>query len=167
MDETYFRLEYEQVSDQLYTFLLRTVGDPESAADILQEAAYKAFRSRRQFRGESSFKTWIYRIAVNTMKNQWVRTQRERNWFDSMRDMETVSRPSPEKLVSGREDASELSRALMLLEEGYRVPFMLKHVDELSYREISEVLGIAENAARVRVYRARQTLRTILREDPS
>jgi len=59
----------------------------------------------------------------------------------------------------------ELSHAMMVLEEGYRIPFMLKHIDGLSYKEISQVLGIAENAARVRVYRARHTLRSMLRED--
>ena len=165
MEETRFRSEYEQVSDQLYTFLLRTLGDPDLASDILQEAAYRAFRSRRQFRGDSSFKTWIYRIAVNTMKNQWIRSSRERRWFDAVHDVDSQENPSPEKLLAGKEDAFELTRALMMLEEGYRAPFMLRHVDGLSYREISQVLGIAENSARVRVHRARHTLRTILRED--
>ena len=167
MDERQFRSEYEQVADQLYTFILRTVGDRDLAADILQEAAYRAYRSRRQFRGDSKFKTWIYRIAVNTMKNQWARAQRERKWFDEIRDLDSVPSPSPEQLVTGKEDAARLSGALMLLEEGYRVAFMLKHVDGLSYTEISKILGVAENAARVRVYRARHTLRTILREDKS
>ena len=167
MDEERFHSEYEQVSDKLYTFLLRTVGDRDQAADLLQDAAYRAYRSRRQFRGDSTFKTWIYRIAVNTMKNQWARAQRERKWLDEARDMDAVTSPSPEQLVTGREDAMELSHAMMVLEEGYRIPFMLKHIDGLSYKEISQVLGIAENAARVRVYRARHTLRSILREDIS
>jgi len=167
MDDERFHSEYEQVSDKLYTFLLRTVGDRDQAADLLQDAAYRAYRSRRQFRGDSTFKTWIYRIAVNTMKNQWARAQRERKWLDEARDMDAVTSPSPEQLVTGREDAMELSHAMMVLEEGYRIPFMLKHVDGLSYKEISQVLGIAENAARVRVYRARHTLRSILREDVS
>ena len=101
MDETLFHTEYEQVSDQLYTFLVRAVGDKDLAADLLQDAAYKAYRSRRQFRGDSTFKTWIYRIAVNTMKNQWVRTKRERKWFDEMRDMDTIPVSSPENLIAG------------------------------------------------------------------
>jgi len=167
MDDMLFRSEYEKISDHLYTFLVRTVGDRDRAADILQETAFKAYRSRRRFKGESSFKTWIYRIAINTMKNHWLRLKRERNWIEAMPDEESLSSPSPEKIVTGKENASQLSRALMLLEEGYRVPFMLKHVDGLSYKEIGEVLGIAENASRVRVYRARHTLRNILREDPT
>ncbi|MDF1526070.1 MAG: RNA polymerase sigma factor [bacterium] len=167
MDKTQFHSEYEQVSDQLFTFLLRSVGDRDLAADLLQDAAYRAYRSRRQFRGDSTFKTWIYRIAVNTMKNKWARAKRERNWFEGVRDLDTESSPTPEELFTGRESAMELSRVLMLLEEGYRVPFMLKHVDGLSYSEISEVLGIAVSAARVRVYRARHALRNLLREDMS
>jgi len=165
MDEARFRVEYEQISDQLYTFLVRITGDPDSAADILQEAAYKAFRARRGFRGDSSFKTWIYRIAMNTLKNQWVRAQRERNWVETAQVMETASTPSPERIAFGREDATELSRVLGLLEEGYRIPFLLKHVDGLSYREISKVLDVEEGTARVRVHRARQALRALLREE--
>jgi RNA polymerase sigma-70 factor (ECF subfamily) len=165
MDDARFREEYELVSNQLYTFLVRTAGDPDVAADVLQEAAFKAYRSRRRFRGESTFKTWIYRIAMNTMKNHWARLHRERKGFDAVREIEVVDSPSPEKLFTGKEEASELSRSLMLLEEGYRVPFILKHVDGLSYREISEVLGIAENAARVRVHRARHALKKMLREE--
>lgn len=165
MDKARFHLEYEQVRDQLYTFLARTVGDQEAASDLLQETAYKAYRSRHQFRGDSKFKTWIYRIAVNTMKNYWMSAKRERKWFDEIRETDTSTSSSPEQIVSRKEAGAELSRALMLLEEGYRVPFMLKHVDGLTYKEISEVLGIAENAARVRVYRARHGLRSVLRED--
>lgn len=167
MEEGHFRSEYEQVSDQLYTFLLRTLGDPDLASDILQEAAYRAYRSRNQFRGDSSFKTWIYRIAVNTMKNHWVRSNRERKWFDEVLDTPSVETPSPERIVFGKESTSRLSQALMMLEEGYRAPFMLKHVDGLSYSEISQVLDIAENNARVRVHRARNALRRLLREDVS
>jgi len=162
MDEARFRVEYEQVSDQLFTFLVRNTGNRDSAADILQEAAYKAFRSRKSFRGESSFKTWIYRIAMNTLKNQWARAQRERDWIQTAQNMETAEAPNPEKIVSGREKATELSRVLGLLEEGYRIPFLLKHVDGFSYREISIMLDMEENAARVRVHRARSALRAFL-----
>ncbi len=165
MDEARFREEYEQVSNQLYTFLVRTAGDPDLAADILQDAAYKAFRSRKSFRGDSSFKTWIYRIAINTLKNQWARAQRERNWVETTQDMETVGTPSPEKIALGQEDATNLSRVLGLLEERYRTAFLLKHVDELSYREISKVLNVGEGTARVRVHRARGALRALLDEE--
>jgi RNA polymerase sigma-70 factor (ECF subfamily) len=165
MDETHFRNEYGRVADQLYTFLMRTVGDPDSAADILQEAAYRAYRSRKKFRGESSFKTWIYRIAINTVKNHWVRNQREMRGSEAIKELGVMNSPTPENLFTGKEKASELSRALMMLKEEYRIPFMLKHLDGLSYREISEVLGITENSARVKVYRARHVLRKTLEED--
>jgi len=165
MDETRFRFEYERICDPLFTFLVRTVGDRDRAADILQETAYKAYRSRGRFRGESSFKTWIYRIALNTMKNHWIRTKREKSWIETAPYEGILTGPSPERTLLGKEDAVQLSQALMLLEEGYRIPFMLKHVDGLSYKEISEVLGIGENASRVRVHRARRALRNMLRGD--
>lgn len=164
MDEARFRKEYGDISNQLYTFLVRSTGDPDSAADILQETAYKAFRSMRSFREESSFKTWVYRIALNTLKNQWARVQRERKWVEAAQHMEMADNPSPEKIVVEQEAMAELSRALGLLEDGYRIPFLLKHVDGLSYREISEVFDVEENTARVRVHRARQALKTLLGE---
>lgn len=165
MDEARFLSEYEKVSDRLYTFLSRSVNDPDLAADILQEAAFRAFRHRRKFRGDSTFKTWIYRIAVNTMKDQWHRIRRERKWMESEKGEEPGGGLTPEGLYAGRQQAARLTAALAVLEQGYRVPFMLKHVDGMSYGEISKVLGIPEGAARVRVYRARHTLRKILRED--
>ncbi|HDL53206.1 MAG TPA: sigma-70 family RNA polymerase sigma factor [Proteobacteria bacterium] len=78
--------------------------------------------------------------------------------------MERRSHPTPEMVLSGREDAARLSRAIELLEEAYRAPFLLKHVEGMSYGQISEVLGIEEGAARVRVHRARHALVAPLRE---
>ena len=165
MDETRFRVEYERVCDQLFTFLVRMAGSHDRAADVLQEAAYRAYRSRKKFRGDSSFKTWIYRIAINIYKNQQVRAARERSWSEAEGSLERGNSPTPEKILAGRQEAAGLARALEMLEEGYRVPFLLKHVDGLSYREICQVLDLTESAARVRVHRAREALMALLRED--
>ena len=164
MDEERFNSEYRQVCDGLFTFLTRMVKDPEMAGDILQDAALKAYRSRRKFREDSSFKTWIYRIAMNTMKNHFAKAARVRNLTNAVEHLEGGNNPNPEMILSGRQDAARLSVALELLEEAYRGPFLLKHVEGLSYRQISEVLGIEEGAARVRVYRARHALVSLLRE---
>jgi RNA polymerase sigma-70 factor (ECF subfamily) len=162
VDKARFRSEFERIRDQLYTFLVRTTRDPHGAADILQEAAYMAYRSRRRFRGESSFKTWIYRIAINALRNQWAKQRREKDWAGTPITEERVEESTPESLLTGKEKVVVLTRALDLLEEDYRTPFLLRHMDGLSYREISQVLGIGESAARVRVHRARHALMTLL-----
>ncbi len=164
MDDARFQSEYKQVCDGLYTFLTRMAKDPERAADILQDAALRAYRSRRKFRGESSFKTWIYRIAINTMKNHYAKAGRARKLTETAQHLGRANTPTPEMILSGREDAARLSQALELLEEAYRAPFLLKHVDGLSYGQISKVLKIEEGTARVRVYRARHALMSLLRE---
>lgn len=164
MDDARFQSEYRQVCDGLYTFLIRMANDPDMAADILQEAALRAYRSRRRFRGDSSFKTWIYRIAINTMKNHFAKAGRARKLAETAQHLATANTPTPEMVFSGKEDAARLSRALGLLEDAYRAPFLLKHVDGLSYGQISEILDIEEGAARVRVYRARHALMSLLRE---
>ncbi|MDF1535130.1 MAG: RNA polymerase sigma factor [bacterium] len=163
MDEVRFQTEYEQVADQLFTCLVRATGDREWAADLLQEAAFRAYRARKGFREDSAFKTWIYRIAMNVMKNQMIRQGRERRWAVEQGSQDLPSRQTPESLLSGKRTADELSRALEMLEEGYRMPFLLKHVDGMSYREIAEVLDVGEGAARVRVHRARHALANLLK----
>jgi RNA polymerase sigma-70 factor (ECF subfamily) len=163
MDEIRFRTEYEQVADQLYTYLVRATGDREWAADLLQEAAFRAYKSREGFRQESSFKTWIYRIAMNVMKNQMTRRGRERRWAEEERLSEPPAQRNPESLLHGKRTTEGLSRALEMLEEKYRMPFLLKHVDGMSYREIGDVMDVGEGAARVRVHRARHALASMLK----
>ena len=163
MDEVRFQTEYEQVADQLYSYLVRATGDRQWAADLLQETAFRAYRARKGFRQDSSFKTWIYRIAMNEMKNQMARRGRERRWAVEQSPEEPRSQQTPESLLSGRRTAEELSLALEMLEESYRMPFLLKHIDGMSYREIAGVLDIGEGAARVRVHRARNALVSLLK----
>jgi RNA polymerase sigma-70 factor (ECF subfamily) len=163
MDEMRFRAEYEQVADQLFTYLVRSTGDREWAADLLQEAAFRAYRGRKKFRQESSFKTWIYRIAMNVMKNQMTRRGRERKWAEEEKFNEPPAQKNPESLLHGKRTTEGLSRALEMLEEKYRMPFLLKHVDGMGYREIGEVMDIGEGTARVRVYRARHALAIMLK----
>ena len=163
MEETKFQAEYEKVADQLFTYLARATGDREWAADLLQAAALRAYSSRASFRGESSFKTWIYRIAMNVMKNQMTRRGRERRWAEEERLSEPPVQRNPESLLHGKRTTEGLSRALEMLEEKYRMPFLLKHVDGMSYREIGDVMDIGEGAARVRVHRARHALASMLK----
>lgn len=163
MEETKFQAEYEKVADQLFTYLARATGDREWAADLLQDAALRAYSSRASFRGESSFKTWIYRIAMNVMKNQMTRRGMERKWAREQSMLEPHAQRTAESLLSGKQKAEGLSMAMEMLEESYRRPFLLKHVDGMNYNEIASVLDIGEGAARVRVHRARHALANLLK----
>lgn len=158
-----FRTEYEKCSGNLYSFLIRMTGDFDDAADVLQEAVYRGFKSRNRFRKDSSFSTWLYRIAINVWKNQRKRTAHKVMMeMEQIPLMESETNITPEKVLSGKQAFEDISEALNMLDEKYRAPFLLRQVDGFSYREIAEVMEIDENAARVRVYRARHALRDMI-----
>ncbi len=158
-----FRTEYEKCSGNLYGFLVRMTGDFDDAADILQEAVYRAYKNRKRFRGDSSFSTWLYRIAINVWKNQRKKAAHKVSMeMDQMPLIESETTMTPEKILAGKQAFSDISEALNLLDEKYRAPFLLRQIDGFSYREIADVMEIDENAARVRVYRARHTLRDMI-----
>ncbi len=155
-----FRTQYEECSDNIYSFLIRMTGDRDDAADILQEAVFRAYKSRNRFREDSSFSTWLYRIAINVWKNQRKKAARNLSLNEEHSGLaETETTQTPERIVSGKQMAMNLSEALNMLDEKYRAPFLLRHVDGFSYRDIAETMEIDENAARVRVHRARNALR--------
>ncbi len=159
-----FQRKYQKVSDRLFAFLLRITGDLEEARELLQEAVLRGYRGRHTFRQEADFSTWLYRIAINIWKNQHIKSAREQDYLKQVRTVPERNTPTPEEIFGRREMGQELDRALEVLEEKYRIPLLLKHMEGFSYREIGKMLGIEENAARVRVYRARHAMRAILEE---
>ena len=158
-----FRNQYEECSGNLYSFLVRMTGNHDDAADILQEAAFRGYKSRNRFRKDSSFSTWLYRIAINAWKNQRKKAGRNQSMEEGQIAVLNIeASQTPEKIVSGKQTAMNLSEALSMLDEKYRAPFLLRHVDGFSYRDIAEAMKIDESAARVRVHRARNALRNVI-----
>jgi RNA polymerase sigma-70 factor (ECF subfamily) len=161
-----FQRAYQAVDNRLYTFLLRVTGNVDEAKELLQESVYKAFRKRSSFRRESDFSTWIYRIALNTRKNYQKRYNIEQKYIKNTPSLPDTASATPEEIFIGKEKQQDLAMALNLLNEKYRIPLLLKHLEGYGYKEISEMLGIGENAVRKRVYRARHVLQSILGEVP-
>jgi len=160
-----FQREYEAVKNRLYTFLLRVTGDGAEAQELLQEAVFRAYRKRNSFRRESSFKTWIYRIALNIRANSLRRHMVERTYpGHENKTMLAPSPQTPEEVFARKERNHALAAALGALKEKYSIPLLLKHLEGYSYAEISEMLGIEESDARKRVYRARHQLQSLLGE---
>lgn len=164
MNSEEFQKEYGRVSDRLYTFLLRLTGNSDEAQELLQEAVLRGFQARRGFRKEADFSTWLYRIAVNVWKNRLRKSAREQDFQKYMRAVPLNGALTPEDIFGWDERNRKMDRALGILEEKYRAPLLLKHIEGFTYREIGGMLGIDENTARMRVYRARHTMRAILEE---
>jgi RNA polymerase sigma-70 factor (ECF subfamily) len=151
---------------------LNLLGDRDEALDLSQEVFLRVFRTIGRFRGQSTLKTWIYRIAVNQARNRH-RFWRRRRRADQV-SLEThvaahgefLSSPDsrPDRVFAQRELAERLDHALESLPFDQRTAIVLREVDGLSYDEIAYSLGVAVGTVKSRLTRARQTLRLELRE---
>jgi RNA polymerase sigma-70 factor (ECF subfamily) len=158
--------EYQQ---PVYNLISRLLNDPAEACDVVQEVFLKVFRKIGAFRGDSSLKTWIYRIAVNEAYNykRWFSRHRRQELGlegdeDSGRSYsEKLSDPSrsPFDCASDREQHALVEAALARLNPTFRTAVVLRDVEELSYEEIAEILQVALGTVKSRILRGRDALR--------
>ena len=140
------------------------VGDFAAAEDIAQETFVQAFQSIDTLRDRARFKVWLLRIARNKCIDA---IRRQPRWvsLDQSRELEkelalrTAPELEPEPI---RFSEADLLRALKSLREDYREIFIMKHIDNLSYREISQVLGMSVSAVGEKLYRVRSMIRDLL-----
>src|SRR4051794_40037943 len=155
--------EHQRMVVKLATNLL---GDREEALDLSQEVFLRVFRTIQRFRGHSSLRTWIYRIAVNQARNRH-RFWRRRHRADQVSldqhvaahgDIFSCFGPTPERALAQKELANRLRDALERLPFDQRTAIVLREVDGLSYDEIAFSLGLAVGTVKSRLTRARQAL---------
>jgi RNA polymerase sigma-70 factor (ECF subfamily) len=160
--------EHQRMVVQLAVNLL---GDREEALDLSQEVFLRVFRTLHRFRGQSTLRTWIYRIAVNQARNRH-RFWRRRHRADQVSldqhirahgDLRSVSESDPAQLLAQKQLGEQLQQALDLLPFDQRTAIILREVDGLSYEEIGFSLGVAVGTVKSRLTRARQELRKQLR----
>ena len=148
---------------EVYTLAVRMVADRELAHDVAQESFVRAWRAIGRFRGDAKFSTWMHRITVNTAFTH--RDRRKRTAADPLdvvyREPESESL-SPERGGESAAIRGPLGDALSALPESLRSVVVLKDVYEWTHVEISEHLGITVTAAKVRLHRARKSLRLTL-----
>lgn len=157
---------------QLIRQVLPLVRDNSEAEDIVQDALVSAFSSLRNFRGDSSFFTWLYRIAINSAKYARMRSMRrlplisdiaeesdqERMVAEQEMDLET-----PESILESQQLLQLLSQAIDDLPADYREALMLRELEGLSYEEIAERMHCPVGTVRSRVHRARDSITSALR----
>ena len=158
---------------KLVKLVMRYVRNPAEAEDIAQEAFIKAYRALPQFRGDSAFYTWLYRIAINTAKNAVVSRDRspieydlDRNSSDESHDMQGRMKDSetPEGLVLTDEIRSTVNAAIDALPEDLRTAIVLRELEGLSYEEIAAAMDCPVGTVRSRIFRAREAIDRRLRE---
>ena len=153
----------------------RMVRDVDLVADIAQETFIRAYRALPQFRAESAFYTWLYRIAVNTAKKALVDMKRDPvttlTALQGADDddetyragMEPTDGETPEALLASKEIAATVNAAIAALSEDLRQAITLREIEGLSYEEISDVMNCPIGTVRSRIFRAREAIATRLR----
>ncbi len=171
-DKRAFELLVIKYQRKLGRLLSRMVRDPGEVEDVTQEAFIKAYRALPNFRGESAFYTWLYRIAINTAKNYLVAlgrrapttTEYDNEDAESFDDAEALRDTStPENLLMGREVATAVNRAVEALPEDLRTAITLREIEGLSYEEIAGVMNCPIGTVRSRIFRAREAIAVELR----
>ncbi len=161
-------LKYQAKIIQLIT---RYIKDPSEALDVAQEVFIKAYRALPNFRGESAFYTWLYRIAINTAKNHIAARARRPSdseiELDTAEQFETAIRlkdqETPEGILLSEEIAEAVRQAIEDLPEELRTAIILREFEGLSYEEIAEAMNCPVGTVRSRIFRAREAIDKRLR----
>lgn len=149
----------------VYNLISRIMENSADAADVLQEVFIKVFKGIKYFRGGSSLKTWIYRIAVHEASNHkrsWLRRQRREPFSldETAPPQEPVSsNRTPYESLEQTERQKMVGRALASLAQPYREVVVLREIEGFTYEEIAEVLEISEGTVKSRLMRGRDLLR--------
>jgi len=141
---------------------LSLVSDPDLAQDVAQDAFLKAFRGLDGFRGDATFRTWVLTIAANTAKGALRKTMRRRETaLEGVAPLESPE-PSPEDRAVLGDEAARAREMLARLPEKQRMSVQLRVDEGLSFREIGEVIGSSEGAARVNYFHGIRKLREMM-----
>ena len=172
MDEQAFIRENAQ---DVYNLSLRLVQNPSDAEDLAQDSLLRALKSLPNFRGESSVSTWLYRITVNTWKNR-VRAEKRRGFFrfvsldlffgedGSAEEKLPSNEPPLDQNLAAQEKKDAVRAALARMPEEARAVIVLRDLEERSYQDISQILGVPEGTVKSRLSRARLGLKDILKK---
>jgi len=170
-DKNAFNLLVEKYQYRLAKLVGRYIHDAAEVEDVCQEAFIKAYRAIGDFRGDSAFYTWLYRIGVNTAKNYLISQGRrppktDIDAEDAMNsDLGVVmhDQGSPEANALSRELADTITRVVDELPEDLRVAITLREMEGLSYDEIAQVMNCPIGTVRSRIFRAREAIDQELR----
>ncbi|WP_372869672.1 RNA polymerase sigma factor RpoE [Shewanella sp.] len=165
-DKNAFNLLVLRYQSRVINLISRYVRNQADVADVAQEAFIKAYRALANFRGESAFYTWLYRIAVNTAKNHLVSQGRrapandvdadEAEYYDGSDALKEFA--SPERLMLSDEIKRVVFETLEELPEELKMAISLRELDGMSYEDIANVMECPVGTVRSRIFRAREVI---------
>jgi len=158
-------LKYQR---RIFNLIFRLTNEPDIVEDIAQEVFLRAYNAINDFKGKSSFSTWIYRITVNTCFN-YIKSKR-RHQYENLETNEPLEKytltsnnlTDTELLIERHELSKKIKEAIGSLNHEQRTIFVLRDVEGLSYEEIGKILDCPSGTVRSRLFRARRELRTKL-----
>ena len=154
----------------VYNLAFRVVKDENEALDLTQETFVRAWTALPNFRGQSQFRTWLYRIVTNLCYNRLPHLRRSLNDLgdDVMEEIPEVNTKAPAQEFESNETRRHLQRAIENLDENYRLLITLRYQNELSYEEIASTLNLPLGTVKTGIFRAKEQLRKSLvqLEDP-
>lgn len=166
-----FDILVRKYEHKLANVIGRYIHDPSEVLDVAQEAFIKAYRALPNFRGDSAFYTWLYRIAINTAKNHLVAAGRrpprddieaqEAEQFESASGLKEYA--TPERQALRNELAGTIQEAIDELPEELRVAIVLRELEGLSYEEIATAMECPIGTVRSRIFRARDAIEKRIR----
>jgi len=158
-------LLFQRYHCPLYGFLFQMTRDREASEDMMQNVFYRMLRSRHTFTGEGEFRTWMYHLARNVLKDHLKQTRRRGNHQEIAEYEERIpSGLTADQQIERKLELKALERALDHLSPESREVLVLSRYQELKYAEIAQVLEISEGAVKVRVHRAMNQLKEIYRQ---
>jgi RNA polymerase sigma-70 factor (ECF subfamily) len=171
-DESAFRTIVESRKDLVYNTALGLLQNPEDAEDITQEVFIKVYESVHQFKGESAFSTWLYKIAV-TKSLELIRSRKRKKRFafitgilgennELRHDPPEFNHPGVQ--LDNRERAGRLFKAIAKLPDNQKVAFTLHKLEGVSYQDISEIMRLSVSAVESLLHRAKNNLRKDLED---
>ena len=159
-DRKAFEAVVDKYQKPLFNAAFRILGNAGDAEEVTQIAFIKAFEKLRTFKRGCKFFSWLYRIAVNESLN----FRHARRHHEPVDEQTLSKHDTPESLYGQQELHAALIRALAKMKDEYRVVIVLKHFQDCSYEEMSEILGIPAKTVKSRLFSARQQLRELLPE---
>lgn len=174
-DDRGFKVLVERYEPRIQGFLRKRLNDEERVEDLTQDTFLRIHRARDSYDPNRKFSTWIHTIANNLLKNEFRNRSRRREMVFS--DLRAESAPSgapsrpiefesthadPEHETYRSELRDAIDTAIERMDEHHRVPFVMREVDDLSYEEIAEAIGIPVGTVKSRLNRARNSFRSLL-----
>lgn len=172
--ERAFEILVYRYQHKLANYINGIVRDYDRSVDLCQEAFIRVFKNAHRYKGKYQFSTWLYRIATNLAIDELRRRERKGRFFfynvmnmfqseDRIYPLPDI-RHSPEQTLAKKERAQKLQKAIDSLSEKYRLAFVLKEIQGLSYEETGQVLNISLGTVKSRIHRAKMLLREKLTE---